>query len=210
MAEQTTVERSPHMTVYTQHLELPGMKWMIRRLEVWNDTPHARLNIRFNRIASTDPEVLLVSFTLPPTGTLPTVSNGGVPFVPYEDQLPGSCRDYFAIDGWVSYSSGDGNWLWVSRDAPLVTFGGTHVLEKLTGIPADTNRIFSMVFNSIWFTNWYADEPGEMEFQYDLVWDQKKYTDPAALAGALETDPVVLINPAPREHPVIMEDLFRP
>ena len=47
VAEQTTVERSPHTTVYTQHLELPGMKWMIRRLEVWNDTPHARLNIRF-------------------------------------------------------------------------------------------------------------------------------------------------------------------
>ncbi len=210
VAEQTTVERSPHTTVYTQHLELPGMKWMIRRLEVWNDTPRARLNIRFNRIASTDPEVLLVSFTLPPTGAPPTVSNGGVPFVPYEDQLPGSCRDYFAIDGWVSYSSTNGNWLWVSRDAPLVTFGDTHVLEKLTGTPADTNRIFSMVFNSIWFTNWYADEPGEMEFQYDLVWDPKKYNDPAALAGALETDPVVLINPAPREHPVIMEDLFKP
>jgi hypothetical protein len=49
-----------------------------------------------------------------------------------------------------------------------------------------------------------------MEFQFDLVWDQKRYTDPAALAGSLETDPIVLINPAPREHPVIMEDLFRP
>ena len=67
-----------------------------------------------------------------------------------------------------------------------------------------------MVFNNIWFTNYYADEPGEMEFQYDLVWDEKKYNDPAALAGSLETDPVVLINPAQREHPVIMNDLFRP
>ena len=119
VAEQTKVERFAHMTVYTQHLELPGMKWLIRRLEVWNDTPRARLTIRLNRISSTDPEVLFVSFSLPPVGTLPTVSNGGVPFVPYEDQLPGSCRDYFAIDGWVNYSTREGNWFWVSRDAPL-------------------------------------------------------------------------------------------
>ena len=67
-----------------------------------------------------------------------------------------------------------------------------------------------MVFNSIWFTNWYADAPGVMEFQYDLIWNQGKYNDPPGLATALETDPVVLINPAAREHPVIMEDLFRP
>ena len=160
VAEQTTVERSPHMTTYTQHLELPGMKWLIRRLEVWNDTPRARLTIRLNRISSTDPEILFVSFSLPPVGALPTVSSGGVPFVPYEDQLPGSCRDYFAIDGWASYSTSDGDWLWITRDAPLVTFGDTHVLEKLTATPADTNRIFSMVFNSLWFTNWYADSPG--------------------------------------------------
>jgi hypothetical protein len=210
VTEQTMVERSPHITAYTQHMKLPGMKWLIRRLKVWNDAPRARLTIRLNRISSTDPEILFVSFSLPTAGTLPTVSNGGVPFVPYEDQLPGSCRDYFAIDGWASYSTSDGNWLWVSRDAPLVTFGDTHVLEKLTGTPADTNRILSIVFNNVWFTNYYADSPGELEFQYDLVWNERKYNDPAALAGSLETDPVVLINPAQREHPVIMDDLFRP
>jgi hypothetical protein len=210
VADQTAVDQSAYTTVYTQHMELPGIKWLTRRLEVWNDTPRARLTIHLNRLASTDPEILFVSFSLPAAGTLPTLSNGGVPFVPYEDQLPGSCRDYFAIDGWVSYSTSDGNWLWVSRDAPLVTFGDTHVLEKLTGTPSDVNRILSIVFNNIWFTNYYADSPGVMEFQYDLVWNERKYNDPAALADSLETDPVVLINPASREHPVIMNDLFRP
>ena len=82
VAEQTLEERSAHTTAYTQHLKLPGMQWMIRRLEVWNDTPRARLTLRFDRTSSTDPEVLLVKFSLPVTGALPTVSNGGVPFVP--------------------------------------------------------------------------------------------------------------------------------
>ena len=39
---------------------------------------------------------------------------------------------------------------------------------------------------------------------------EKKFNDPAALAGSLETDPLVLINPEAREHPVMMNDLFRP
>ena len=143
-------------------------------------------------------------------GALPTIGVGGVPFIPYQDQLPGSCRDYFALDGWASYATSDGNWLWVSRDAPLVTFGGPHVLEKLAGTPAEPNRIFSALLDNIWFTNYYADPNGVMEFQYDLVWSESKWNDAAAVAETLETDPVVLINPAAREHPAIMEDLFRP
>ena len=49
-----------------------------------------------------------------------------------------------------------------------------------------------------------------MEYQYDLVWNETKWKDPAAVAGSLETDPVMLINPKEREHPAIMDDLFRP
>ncbi len=209
-AEETRVERLPHTTVYTENLELSAMKWLVRQLEVWNDTPRARLTIRLNRVASTDPEVLFVSFTLPAQPALPTLSSGGVPFIPYQDQLPGSCRDYFSFDGWVKYSTSDGNWLWVSRDAPVVTFGGTHMLEKMQGTPANPNLIFSMVFNNIWFTNYYADSPGIMEFQYDLVWSPTKYPDPGAMANSLESEPVVLINPAPRENRFMMEDLFNP
>jgi drug/metabolite transporter (DMT)-like permease len=40
----------------------------------------------------------------------------------YEDQLHGSCRDYFAIDGWAEYETTKGQWLWVSRDTALMTF----------------------------------------------------------------------------------------
>lgn len=209
-AEPAVVEHTAHTIVYSQHLELPGMKWMVRRLEVWNATPRARLTLRLNRTSSTDAEVIFLSFNVPPLGALPTISVGGVPFIPYQDQLPGSCRDYFPLDGWANYSTSDGNWLWISRDAPLVTFGGPHVLEKLAGTPAEPNRIFSLLLDNIWFTNYYADPHGVMEFQYDLVWSDTKWKNPAAVAESLETEPVVLINPVAREHPAILEDLFRP
>jgi hypothetical protein len=33
--------------------------------------------------------------------------------------------NYFAIDGWAWYPSSNGNWIWYSQDAPLITFEKT-------------------------------------------------------------------------------------
>ena len=134
-AGPATVERNAPTTIYTQVLHHPRLQWATRRLELWNREPRARLTLRFYRISCEAPEWFFVAFSLPCEGVLPRTSNGGLPFVPYQDQLPGSCRDYFAIDGWVHYETPQGNWLWVSRDAPLVTFGGQQVLARRKDAP---------------------------------------------------------------------------
>jgi hypothetical protein len=207
---ETTVERTPHTTVYSQRLTYPRLKWAVRRLEIWNGEPRARLTLRFNRISSDDPAYYFVNFAFPVPGKLPEFSNAGMPFVPFRDQLPGTCRDYFAIDGWAHYAAGaDGDWLWVSRDAPLVTVGGPHTQARITEPPADPHRLMAMVFDSGWYTNFVGNEHGVMEFEFDLAW-RERLPNAAALADTLVSQPVVLINPAARETPVILENLYRP
>ena len=39
-----------------------------------------------------------------------------------------------------------------------------------TAPPKDVNRLRSMIYNNFWYTNFLADCPGVMEFQYDLLW----------------------------------------
>ena len=78
-----------------------------------------RLTLKNYRRSSDRPESFYVAFPLPVQGTLPHLSEGGLPFTPYTDQLPGSCQDYFAIDGWADYETKDGHWFWVSRDVPI-------------------------------------------------------------------------------------------
>ena len=107
---------------------------------------------------------------LPCDGVLPRLSSGGQTFQPFADQLPGSCRDYFAIDGLAHYATPDGHWLWVSRDAPLVMLDGPHALARLTEPPPRTGRLLAMVYNNFWYTNFVGDSPGIMEFQFDLQW----------------------------------------
>jgi hypothetical protein len=205
-------EQNAHTTVYTQTLEHPRVAWLERKLELWNRQPRARLTVRFHRTGSERPEILFVACNFPCGAELPQTSNGGLPFVPYKDQLRGTCRDYFSIDGWVGYGTPAGRWLWASRDAPLVTFGDHQVLARRTDPPKEPGRVLAMVFNNVWFTNFAADSHGAFEFQFDMVWQSPHQPAPDAgqCAETLLSEPQVVINPKLREHPIFAERLHRP
>jgi hypothetical protein len=206
------VERNAHTTVYTQTLDHPRFKWAVRRLELWHNEPRARLTVRFHRTEYELPEVLFVVCDLPTSKTLPATSNGGVPFVPFKDQIPGTCRDYFTIDDWVHYNTSEGHWLWTTRDAPLVTFGAHQVLARRDDPPQQPGRILTMVFNNVWITNFVADSHGMLEFQFDMVWKSPSQPnmDPARLAHTLLAEPQVVINPKLAPDAIFLERLHRP
>lgn len=210
VAGDTTCEQNAHTTVYTQSMKHSRLKWLTRRMELWNGEPRARLIVRFHRTESELPEIFFVTSAVP-CKSLPAVSNGGLPFIPFEDQLPGTCREYFSIDGWAHYQSPAGRWLWVTRDAPLVALGDHQVLAR-NKAPDNPGRILTMVFNNVWFTNFVADSHGAMEFQFDLAWQAPSAApvDPAAHAASLVSEPQVVINPGMPESPVFMERLHRP
>lgn len=210
-AGDATVEENPHTIRYTQALEHPRLAWATRCLELWKGEPRARLTFRLNRISSFDPELLCVVTPLPCDGTLPRVSSGGTAYTPFTDQMPGTCRDYFAIDGWAHYQTPQGHWLWVTRDAPLITLDGPHPRSRITEPPQRTGRLLATVYDNFWYTNFQGDSPGVMEFQFELVW-REQLEDGAAesLANSLVTEPVIVINPAMPEHPLLLEHLFRP
>ncbi|MCL4401971.1 MAG: hypothetical protein M1436_04805, partial [Acidobacteria bacterium] len=197
-----------HTWTYRQAFQHPRIERGQRLLELWKAEPRARITVRFERISSRAPEVLYLEFYLPEGLPLPVFSCGGVPFTPYRDQLPGCCRDYFAIDGWAHFR-GEGEWLWVSRDAPLVAVGGPHTVERHQNEPKDRSRLLSMVFDNCWHTNFVADSSGAMEFQFDLAW-REQIGQPAELAETLLSEPVVVVNPAVRDSPAITNDLWRP
>ncbi|MCL4180853.1 MAG: hypothetical protein KJ072_24285 [Verrucomicrobia bacterium] len=206
------VEETRHILRFSQSLEHPRLAWGTRRLELWKREPRVRLTVRINRRSSFDPELLCVVNPVPCDGVLPRVSSGGLGYTPFTDQLTGTCRDYFAIDGWAHYATPAGHWLWVTRDAPLVTLDGPHPKSRLTAPPSRTGRLMAILYDNFWYTNFQGDSPGVMEFQFDLVWLQQLDGDAAAakLASGLLSEPVMAINPAIPEHPLLMQHLFTP
>lgn len=211
-AAATDFSETAHTLRFSQRLQHPRLAWATRRLELWKDSPRARLSVRLNRVSSADPEIFYIVTALPTGDLMPRLTCGGESFTPFIDQLPGTCRDYFAMDGWAHYATPEGHWLWVSRDAPLVTLGAPQALARRQTPVADPHRLLAMVYNNFWHTNFAADESGVMEFQFDLLWLAAN-ANPAEidqLAAALPSDPLVVINPAGSEDPHLMKWLFAP
>jgi hypothetical protein len=209
-AAKASLEETPHTLRYTQALRHPRLQWATRVIELWKRQPRARLTLRLHRLSSAAPEIFYVAFPLPTGETLPRLSNGGEPFVPFQDQLPGTCRDYFAVDSWAEYLLPEGRWLWVSRDAPLVAFGAAPTLALRQAPPPLRHRLLAMIFNNFWYTNFAADSHGTMEFQFDLIWTDQPGHPAQDLAEGLMAEPVVVINPAAPEDPRVIRHLYQP
>ena len=104
--EKAWPTNSAHTAVYTQLLQPPAFppgpsaNWSCGSGSRGPDSPCVSI-----ALSSVRPEAIYVAFPLPCQGVLPRLSNGGLPFVPFRDQFPGTCRDYFAIDGWADYQT---------------------------------------------------------------------------------------------------------
>ena len=208
------VEHNANTIVYTQSMKHPRLKWMTRTLEIYRREPRATLTVRLYRLSSELPEWFYIGCTLPTGDTLPTVSCGGLPFAAFADQLPHTCRDYLAIDSWADYATSNGHWLWITRDAPLVSFGGPQPLAHLETAPENPNRAYALVFDNTWMTNFVADSHGVFEFRTDLVWTPsnaiKNADDAHAIAETILAEAQLVIQPDLREDPIFMERLHRP
>jgi hypothetical protein len=206
------VRDTPYTVTYTQPLRHPRLRTATRILEIWKREARARFTLRIDRISSPDPEVIFATFIFPCDGAPPQANSGGEPFVPFRDQLPGTCRDYFAVDSSVHYATPRGSWIWAARDAPLVSIGAHNVLAKRTREPEAPGRLYAMLFNNLWYTNFVGDAHWAMEFRFEISW-RKAVGGPAEveeIAGSLLAEPVVAINPALPESPVLIERLFTP
>ncbi len=203
------VQETPHTILYTQEMRHARLSAAARVLELWRAEPRLRVTLKFDRLPANQPEVFYVAFALPQGVPLPVMASGGRPFTPYRDQLKESCRDYYANDGWAHYRTGDGEWLWSSRDSALTVIGGPHTIERHLEEPADKHRVLGMIFDNCWHTNFVADSHGTVEFQFDLVW-RPKIERPAELAEALSLDPMVLVKGPEKEDPAEMNQLYRP
>jgi hypothetical protein len=199
--EKTSVKETPYSVVYEQKISHPRLNKAVRKIEIWKNEPRAQFSIKFDRLTSSNPEIFYVTFPFPKTDAYPVISNGGTEFLPYKDQLPTTCTDFFTIDGWVHYPSSSGSWIWSNRDAVLVSFGSQQFAVKSIKPADDMNKILAMVYSNMWSVNYLDNCPGEMEFQFDLVW-KNKISDPKFVPKIVQTyylPPVIMINPKTRE-----------
>ena len=104
---------------------------------------------------------------------------------PNQDQIPGSCRNWFSVQRFVDVSNDEYGVTWAPLDAPMVEIA--RITGTLSGSPADSQdylypdpkywmdrslespTIYSFVMNNHWGTNYCADQQGLVEFRYSIA-----------------------------------------
>jgi hypothetical protein len=128
----------------------------------------ARWEIKINLDFSLRPRALYIEFPFrfEPDSVLADV--GGVWADPREQNVPGSCVNWWTIHSGVLMSSPRGSLLWTSWDAPLVMFDAPcpNPPKKRNSLKRPT--LVSWAMNNYWFTNFPAVAGGEYVFRYRL------------------------------------------
>lgn len=97
---------------------------------------------------------------------------------PNEDHIPGACRDWFAVQRWVTVATDAGAVAWTPVDTPLITLCDLTPGKWLEELPITNGTIFAYVMNNYWFTNYKAGQNGWMTYRYSLTSDAA--IDPSA------------------------------
>lgn len=175
---------------YEQEIIHPALQYGKRILNIDTINNRIALELRIDRRSNFAPEVLFLHFKAPETMELPFISNAGKPFRPIVDQLPGSCMDFFAIDGWIHYPNG---WMLNCRDNAIVSFGSTSVAARKSDLQGEPNDIYVRLFDNIWDTNFTANACGMMQFGFTIAADIP-INEAANIAESMNFEPVVAVK----------------
>jgi hypothetical protein len=165
----TTVRDTGPTLVYEQYLSHPRLRVMRRVLEVFKGNPRAHLEVTIHRTTRPESaEIFYVRFPLHLPGYDVTLTSGGLPFHPGQEQIPQTCKDYFASDGPVTFSQGASRVVLQCHDNALVSLGGMYDGLMQAELGRDLDTVYAILYNNIWYCNFVGDETGVMEFAFDL------------------------------------------
>jgi alpha-mannosidase len=94
---------------------------------------------------------------------------GGVPVRPHIDQLPGSCRDYFTVQGWVDFNNGERGVTLATPENPMVQLGDFHFAHDQQEIHLERAMLLGWVTNNYWETNFPGAQPGVVTTRYSIL-----------------------------------------
>jgi hypothetical protein len=113
---------------------------------------------------------------------------GGVPVRPHLDQIPGSCRDYFTVQGWVDFNNGERGVTIATPENPMVQLGNFHFAYDQQEINLERAMFLGWVTNNYWETNFPGMQPGTVTARYHILPYEGKFNESRAHVFAAEAE----------------------
>lgn len=97
---------------------------------------------------------------------------GGV-IRPDIDQIPAGCRDWYAVQQFLTISDGSAAVAWSPVEAPLVTLQDINRGQWRERLKIENGHIYAYAFNNYWFTNYKASQDGPLTFRFSITSDAR-------------------------------------
>lgn len=192
------VYATPLGWVVVQKLEAPGVEGLLtQRVFLPDYDDFVECTSYWSQGSDTHPQAAYLVFPFYLPGAEPRLDIGGVPVVPDEDQLPGACRDYFTVQGWVDFSNQERGVTIALPENPMVQIGGFHFGRYQQERPATPPWLLGWVTNNYWETNFRAHQLGMVHARYRIYPHEGGFQEARAHRHALET-----LHAHPMLHPL--------
>ncbi len=160
------VIRTPLGSHIVQKLEAPGCEGhLLQRVYLPNTGEYIECESWWALGPDEHPEAtyLLFPFNLPDATARRDL--GGQVMEPEQDQIPGTCRDYYTAQQWVDFNNGEFGMMISTSENPMVQLGDFHFGHKFS---LGHSLFLGWVTNTYWETNFRASQPGPVYARYRL------------------------------------------
>ena len=149
-------------------LAAPGVRHLGQRIVLCADDPVIRLEADFELEPDASPQAVYFAFPLACGAGWDAVYDTAGQIVQLdEDQLPGACRNWVAVNSLASIGDAAGAVALLCPDAPLVQFGDFHFGPPLDAVPRDENPLLlAWAVNNYWETNFPRVQRGRIRLRY--------------------------------------------
>jgi hypothetical protein len=167
--ESVRVIVQPHRAGLEVNVVLPGAR-ATRRIWLHGHRSEIAVEVVVHKDEVRTPDAIYLALPLNLPNWQATFDTMGVPTQPDAEQLPGCCRDWVTVSGYVDVHTERLGLTLACPDAPLVMVGDFNFGKRQLAL--DHSRppmLLAWLLNNYWTTNFRATQPGLLRFHYEIA-----------------------------------------
>ncbi|HXW82308.1 MAG TPA: hypothetical protein VEJ84_22615 [Acidimicrobiales bacterium] len=150
-------------------IKAPGLRSATCTYTLWQGSRRLDVEWAFDKVGVLDPESVFFAFPFSVENPSFLGDFNGVPCQPEVEQLPGSVRSWYPVQGWIGVDGVDHSVVLVPLDAPLVHLGGVNTGRVVDHLDSSRPVVMSWALNNHWFVNFKAQQDGQIRLRYSLI-----------------------------------------
>jgi hypothetical protein len=168
-ARLAATQAGPAFASVTWESSLPFVRRVETEFRLWRGLKRIEVEVRLDKQPCEAYESLYVAFPFRLEAPRGFIHSCGALFEAEREQLPGSCRDYYAVEHFAAFE-GDGAWAVLCPvEAPLVQLGDLTFGRWADHLRPGRACFYSWLTNNFWYTNFPGFQLGRLDFRFALT-----------------------------------------